>query len=1107
MFEVLGAVSKVKDVVRADSTMRTPSKEKGKASQRRAVEDIIFSTDMAALDFQPSREEETFLQIIGLDRFLTRVTWEILNTAVVREVIANFNLDTMESVLNGQTFPIFGKDWRNKMRTVFYLTAFSATREPGTPKVRAANIFPNYADKIKTRAGTCKITECTIQEARRPLRFFNSLFLLRTNTNTISCQAIAHIADALNGKLVDWPELFKEIMLTELRTLKEELFKDKTTMLKSMVGPPLTMLLIDEGLLSVQQELEAGILMPHDIVEKPNSKKRKLGPSMELTLGEPSKSKEVPHICVAMATPTMATPAIPEPKANSSIVIDIGNPLVIQPDSFKKKTDIPKTLSATMELATNKNVLISTVANGSSKVNLTPLKDIFHKLQKSTKLLEKWITAASEKAPELNNTDNPKFTEILQGGTSSSNLQTKSLLEDYSSPTFQPAPAILQPTDAELQLRAQILHNQHANRSGRNEEPHQQLHIQPTTTLKPHCQQDKDRDYLQQEAPKPAPENTEPAISGTSLHDPTADNLIAHTQEGFKGDLASSQTEKDQTKPDQTSNAAATGEKFTHTHQPSLHDAEERNPHQSAETMNQDLQRQLEELRNQQAAELQRIQTQQEDLRKQLQISESLHKTELEHRICTEKDALQQQHDLAITKIKQILTKTQTEKTSLQKEVELLRTQHMANQKIAEETQVISKQMTTKIEFEQAQHAAEIERSMQLKKNLHQLRDSILEKNRHRKELTSNIAHQLSTFTTKIRSTLSDLRNQMSEQSRAFQIEIQTSNTQLKSLATYDQHNPHRITELTKLEAFDLWMKRNPQTDTKLSAETLLNRVTSKIQHTLKNLKTELSRATQERDDLQTRMEQQEEADLMQWQNLFGEGKIEDPANLITATRKNLPPPISIYQYYLAYKPMILKQSNLPDLKARSQLSREQFQILWAQADSAARDVLTFMWVLKDLVLPKGVVELTSANPNFYLTRFCISALFHIQRHHEDFYTNLENRNSLPQIEPYNLDLVKEIQDMTDSSFPEFLSAIDTLAGEDTSLLHQANHMHQTLVRKYPDSFPQNFHRIQLNGYITRALEDRKRTIEQRIVSTPNARTLLYLPQYDPGNMKISKRS
>ena len=119
------------------------------------------------------------------------------------------------------------------------------------------------------------------------------------------------------------------------------------------------------------------------------------------------------------------------------------------------------------------------------------------------------------------------------------------------------------------------------------------------------------------------------------------------------------------------------------------------------------------------------------------------------------------------------------------------------------------------------------------------------------------------------------------------------------------------------------------------------------------------------------------------------------------------------------------------------------------------------MWILRDLTIPKGVLEITTANPNFYLTRFCISALTHIQKHHEEFYTNIENKNSLPQIEPYDLELVKEIQKMANFNKPDFLLALDTLAGEDTSILHQASHLHQDLIRKYPDSFPQSFHRIQ----------------------------------------------
>jgi hypothetical protein len=238
--------------------------------------------------------------------------------------------------------------------------------------------------------------------------------------------------------------------------------------------------------------------------------------------------------------------------------------------------------------------------------------------------------------------------------------------------------------------------------------------------------------------------------------------------------------------------------------------------------------------------------------------------------------------------------------------------------------------------------------------------------------------------------------------------------------------------------------------------------VTAKLNHTLKNLKSELQQAISERDEFSTKMEQQEEdrSDLYKWEHLLGFNRIEDSGNMIIATMKNLALPISIYQYYLAYKPMLFKWSNLSDIKIQNHIFKEEFQELWSQANPAARDFLIFMWALKDLVLPKGLAEITSTNPNFYLTRFCISALTHIQRHHEEFYTNIENRNSLPQIEPYDLDLVKEIQEMADSNFPKFLSTLDTLVGKATSLLYQAIHLHQDLVRKYPDSFPQSFHRI-----------------------------------------------
>lgn len=207
--------------------MRTSSKEKRKTSQLRAVEDVVFSTKMTSLDFEPTREEETFLQLIGLDKFVTKVTWKIMNTSVVEEVIANLNLDTIESTLNVRGFYIFSKDWKNKMRAIINITIFPAKREPCTPKVKTVKIFSSYHDKMRTKAETYKITNCTILEARRHLRFFNSIFSLKTSANTISCSIIIHIIDTLNGKLVDWPALFCENLMADLWTLKYDYSKVK----------------------------------------------------------------------------------------------------------------------------------------------------------------------------------------------------------------------------------------------------------------------------------------------------------------------------------------------------------------------------------------------------------------------------------------------------------------------------------------------------------------------------------------------------------------------------------------------------------------------------------------------------------------------------------------------------------------------------------------------------------------------------------------------------------------------------------------------------------------------------------------------------------------
>lgn len=58
-------------------------------------------------------------------------------------------------------------------------------------------------------------------------------------------------------------------MKAKLITLKNELYKTETTILMIMIGPPLPMLMMSEGVLSVQQKVESGVLIPFELVTTP----------------------------------------------------------------------------------------------------------------------------------------------------------------------------------------------------------------------------------------------------------------------------------------------------------------------------------------------------------------------------------------------------------------------------------------------------------------------------------------------------------------------------------------------------------------------------------------------------------------------------------------------------------------------------------------------------------------------------------------------------------------------------------------------------------------------------------------------------------------------
>lgn len=100
-----------------------------------------------------------------------------------------------------------------------------------------------------------------------------------------------------------------------------------------------------------------------------------------------------------------------------------------------------------------------------------------------------------------------------------------------------------------------------------------------------------------------------------------------------------------------------------------------------------------------------------------------------------------------------------------------------------------------------------------------------------------------------------------------------------------------------------------------------------KLGYTFRNLKNKLKHVSLERDELHSRLEQhkKDKEKLLQREILLGQNKIENLGNLVVATMRNLGPPISIFQFYQVYKPMILKWSNLPYMNNKSHLNKEEF--------------------------------------------------------------------------------------------------------------------------------------------------------------------------------------
>ena len=119
-------------------------------------------------------------------------------------------------------------------------------------------------------------------------------------------------------------------------------------------------------------------------------------------------------------------------------------------------------------------------------------------------------------------------------------------------------------------------------------------------------------------------------------------------------------------------------------------------------------------------------------------------------------------------------------------------------------------------------------------------------------------------------------------------------------------------------------------------------------------------------------------------------------------------------------------------------MTKEEFEGTWRQAQPDAKDTLAFMWAIGDIKIPLGVMEIISANPSFYISRYSIRALAQMAEHHRKFYTNPYNKTELPLLLPYGEREVTIVHKLLAKSRAEHEKAMDLYEKEDVVLFKEA---------------------------------------------------------------------
>ena len=240
------------------------------------MESFSFSMDAAFKSTQFSKEELAFLRKLRLEEFLCDVPWGVLHSVRAAEVINTLQEETLKVNIKGETFPLFTENWKDLFRSIFHLSPKGA----GEGETRQLHeLFPSLK-VIQKGQVTVKVSDCQLAGSKRPLRLLSSFFCLNTTGQySVTIHFAKLVLAAINGQAVDWPQEFFDEFKAEVITLHRNQQEDKAKVIKTAIGPHLTMILEKAKLLDRQERKTAGYGTPAELsmVERePPARKRKL---------------------------------------------------------------------------------------------------------------------------------------------------------------------------------------------------------------------------------------------------------------------------------------------------------------------------------------------------------------------------------------------------------------------------------------------------------------------------------------------------------------------------------------------------------------------------------------------------------------------------------------------------------------------------------------------------------------------------------------------------------------------------------------------------------------------------------------------------------------